>query len=65
MEILVNGKTVQTKAETIKALIQELEIEEKVMAVALNMEVVKKDNWAKTYIKSSDKVEFLEFVGGG
>lgn len=65
MQIIVNGKTKETKAQTIKELIKELEIEEKVMAAALNMEVVKKENWATCKFSEGDKIEFLQFVGGG
>ncbi|NLC28065.1 MAG: sulfur carrier protein ThiS [Campylobacteraceae bacterium] len=65
MEITVNGKIMQTDAKTIETLMQNLGIKEKVMATALNMEVVKKEVWSSTFLKNGDKIEFLEFVGGG
>jgi sulfur carrier protein len=35
------------------------------MAAAVNMNIVKKDDW-KSYIpKNDDKLELLQFVGGG
>jgi sulfur carrier protein len=35
------------------------------MASAVNMDIVKKDNWDKYILKNNDKIELLQFVGGG
>jgi sulfur carrier protein len=35
------------------------------MAVAVNMKIVKKDEWDKYFIQENDKIEALNFVGGG
>lgn len=43
----------------------ELQIIDKVMAVAVNMNIVKKDDWHTFVPKDGDKVELLQFVGGG
>jgi sulfur carrier protein len=66
IKIEVNGE-LREVAKDIKvgALLKELGIEEKTMASAVNMEVVKKDSWDSFVIKDGDKVEFLHFVGGG
>ncbi len=50
---------------TLFELISNLKIEDKVMASAVNMEIVKKENWKNFKLKSGDKVELLHFVGGG
>ncbi|MBE0497210.1 MAG: sulfur carrier protein ThiS [Campylobacterales bacterium] len=65
MQIIVNGEPRITQATTILALLLELGIEPKVMAAALNMNVVKKEAWESTLLQEGDKVEFLHFVGGG
>jgi len=66
MKIIVNGKELEvTNNITVLELIKSLKIEDKVMATALNMNIVKKDNWSKQTIKDGDKLEFLHFVGGG
>ena len=66
ISIIVNGQKQQIEENTtIKALLQRLGIEEKTMASAVNMEVVKKEAWEKHVLKEGDKVEFLHFVGGG
>lgn len=65
MEVYVNGKNIKTKSSTILKLLNELGIESKVMATALNTQIVKKEEWATKKIKEGDEIEFLEFVGGG
>ncbi len=66
IEIIVNGEKRQIDEQTtIKALLQELGIEEKTMASAVNMQVVKKEQWDTHTLNEGDKVEFLHFVGGG
>jgi sulfur carrier protein len=46
-------------------LIAVLNLEGKVMAAAVNMNIVKQDNWGSHELKEGDKVELLDFVGGG
>jgi sulfur carrier protein len=66
MQIVVNGENKEvTDAIKIGTLLRELGIEEKTMASAVNMEVVKKEKWDSHQLKEGDKVEFLHFVGGG
>lgn len=66
MEIKVNGEIRQIKDEsTLLDLINELGIEAKVMAAAVNMQIVKKEDWANAKLQDSDAVELLDFVGGG
>lgn len=65
MKLIVNGETKETHSVTIQDLLDELDINEKVMAAAVNMNVVKKDKWAEFRLSENDKVEFLQFVGGG
>jgi len=63
MKLLVNGKMLATEAKTVQELLDELN--EEVMAVAVNMSVVKKDNWSIFKLSEDDKIELIEFVGGG
>ena len=66
MKIKINGieKDIP-KNTTIKELLSSLGILDKTMAVAVNMKIVKKDEWDKTKLNEGDKVEALNFVGGG
>lgn len=65
MKIAVNGKEKIIESKTVQALLNELNINDKVMAAAVNMEVVKKEDWSNFELSENDKVEFLQFVGGG
>ena len=65
MKIIVNGEETITQSKTVQNLLDELNINEKVMAAAVNMNVVKKENWSTYEFNENDKVEFLQFVGGG
>jgi sulfur carrier protein len=66
MRLLVNGNYLEVDENiTIKELLNNLKVENKAMAVAVNMEVVKKQNWDKFILKDNDKIEILQFVGGG
>lgn len=65
MNVKVNGEEKEITSKTIEELLNELGIKEKVMAAAVNMNVVKKDNWNSFALNENDKVEFLQFVGGG
>jgi len=40
-------------------------VKEKVMAAAVNMEIVKKEQWPEHELHEGDRVELLHFVGGG
>ena len=66
MKIIINGneKNIQ-KNTTIKELLDSLGVLDKTMAVAVNMKIVKKDDWDKYKLQENDKVEALNFVGGG
>ena len=66
MKLIINGeeKDVQDGI-TIEELLDELGIKDKTMASAVDMQVVKKEDWDKRVLKEGEKVEFLHFVGGG
>jgi len=66
MKLIINGEEKEVKdGITVLELLKELGIEEKTMAAAVDMQVVKKDNWSKRELQDGEKVEFLHFVGGG
>ncbi len=66
MNITVNGERKEFQDDvTINKIIELLEIKVGVMAAAVNMEIVKKDDWGSFKLCENDKVELLQFVGGG
>ncbi len=66
MKIVVNGEEKNFEnGLSLAEIIERLGIADKVMAAAVNMEVVKKDQWSSFKPKEGDKIELLHFVGGG
>jgi len=66
MNVTVNGEVREcAEGTTLASLINDLGIKVKVMAAAVNMEVVKKADWESCLIQKEDKIELLHFVGGG
>ncbi|MBC8237014.1 MAG: sulfur carrier protein ThiS [Helicobacteraceae bacterium] len=66
MNIIINGE-VKTFPEntSLMQVLKELSLEGKVMAAAVNMEIVKQDSWNECVLLDGDKLELLDFVGGG
>lgn len=66
MKITINGEEREcSEGATLALLINDLGIKVKVMAAAVNMNVVKKADWESYLLSDEDKVELLHFVGGG
>jgi len=66
MKIIVNGQEKEFKQDTtLSELLNELSLTGKVMAAAVNMDIVKQDSWDKHILVDGDKLELLDFVGGG
>lgn len=65
VRIEVNGEGRETAAATILALIEELKLDPRKVAVELNLEIVPRSLHATTPVSEGDKIELVQFVGGG
>jgi thiamine biosynthesis protein ThiS len=66
MVLTLNGKeSIRTRSETLKGLIEELELKPEGVAAEVNLKVIKKKDYGNTRLKDGDKVELVNFVGGG
>jgi len=66
MTIVVNGERREyEEGTTLSSLMNDLSIKVKVMAAAVDMKVIKKDDWSSRVLVDGEKVELLHFVGGG
>ena len=66
MKIIVNGTVKEFRDKTtLEDVLKSLSLKDKVMAAAVNMEIVKQDSWDKYILSDGDKLELLDFVGGG
>jgi sulfur carrier protein len=50
---------------TISALLAELNIDPRIVAVEHNVSVVKRQQYDSTVVREGDEVEIVRFVGGG
>lgn len=65
MRIQVNGELRDTRADTVLALVEELELDVRKVAVERNLEIVPKSLHATTPVAEGDRFEVVQFVGGG
>lgn len=66
MKLIINGETKEFNENiTLEKALEELGLSGKVMAAAVNMEIVKQDKWNIHILRDMDKLELLDFVGGG
>lgn len=65
MRIEVNGQARETAAATVLDLIEELKLDPRKVAVERNLEIVPRSLHATTALAEGDKIELVQFVGGG
>lgn len=66
MKIFVNGEEYNFNDKaTIQEILEKLAVLGKVMAVAVNSQIVRKDSWEIYTASENDKLELLQFTGGG
>lgn len=65
MRIQVNGEHREVAAATILALVEELGLDVRKVAVERNLEIVPRSLHAATALAEGDRVELVQFVGGG
>jgi thiamine biosynthesis protein ThiS len=65
MRIQVNGEHREVAATTILALVEELGLDPRKVAVERNLEIVPRSLHAGTALAEDDRIELVQFVGGG
>jgi sulfur carrier protein len=65
-DIDLNGKQIAVdEGTTIGSLLDEREIERRMVAVELNGEIVPRYDFDETILQAGDRIEILQMVGGG
>ena len=66
IEIQINGepRTV-TAGLSLAGLLHQLKIAPEQVAIERNRQIVRKEAWETTGLQSGDKLEIVQFVGGG
>ena len=66
MNVQLNGEPrILAEGTTIGALIEELGLTSRRVAVELNRDVVERAQWPTTIVSENDEIEVVQFVGGG
>ena len=66
MNLVINGENRGfSSLETLDALIHELGMKSDRVAIELNRDIVPRQRWAETRLKEGDRLEIVQFVGGG
>ena len=66
LQVRVNGEDRELDAgATITALLESMSLEVNGIAVALNMEIVRRGEYGDTHLSDGDEVEIVRAVGGG
>ena len=66
IKIIVNGKQMTVNLKySLKNLIDKLKLPIKKVAIELNREIVNKRRINKIILKSGDRIEIVNFIGGG
>jgi len=66
MRIFVNGESEELSGTpSLADLITQLELPAARIAVELNREVVRRNDWSGTMLNENDRIEIVHFVGGG
>jgi sulfur carrier protein len=65
MEIILNGISYTTDSENIFGLITEKGLNPSTVVVEYNGKVLKKEFWKEQSVSENDRIEILNFVGGG
>ena len=66
MLVYVNGESRELSGSpSLYDLITQLELPATRIAVELNREVVRRNDWSGTILHEDDRVEIVHFVGGG
>jgi sulfur carrier protein len=65
MKIQINGQDKEISASTLAELVEQLGIKGDRVAIELNRDIVPRAKWAETALHDGDKLEMVQFVGGG
>ena len=66
MNVLINGEIREVPdSVNLRALLELFSLPSQRVAVELNRNVVRKEDWETVTVSEGDKIEVIHFVGGG
>ena len=65
-KIQLNGKKISINTNfSVRDLVKKYKLKEKKIAIELNGIILPKHHYAKKKLKNNDKIEVVQFIGGG
>lgn len=66
LRIQINGESREVSEQsTLSELVNELSLPPARIAIELNGEVVRRNDWVNAMVREGDRLEIVHFVGGG
>lgn len=65
MHLILNGSAEECTCTTLAELIDLKGLRKEALIVELNGEIIRQEEWAATTLQAGDRLELLNFVGGG
>ena len=66
ISIQVNGEAQQTKpGATVLVLLEQLGLNAGRVAIEYNLQILPRVKWSETQVAAGDRIEIVQFVGGG
>jgi sulfur carrier protein len=65
VQIIVNGETETVEATTVLRYLEIIAIDPRRVAVELNLDILPKEDYGQTLLSEGDRLEIVQFVGGG
>ena len=65
MQLLLNGEPRELNAATVAAMVGELGLDVRKVAVERNLAIVPRSRFAETALSNGDRIEIVHFIGGG
>ena len=66
LRIQINGESREVgEPSTLSDLVNELSLPPARIAIELNVEVVRRNDWMNAMVREGDRLEIVHFVGGG
>lgn len=66
LRVFINGESKEISGTpSLAELIDQLDLPAARIAIELNRDVVRRNDWNSTILKDNDRIEIVHFVGGG
>jgi len=66
MKIILNGKEVElAESLSVRELLDKHKLNPEQIVVEINLNIIEKNKYDKTFLVNNDKVELISFMGGG